>query len=114
MSADDVFLEEVRSVIEAEMADEHFTVDALAERLSMSRGHAHRRLRELLDETPTDVIRRIRLERAAQLLAGRSGSVSEVAYAVGFKSVSHFSKCFRDHCATTPSQYPKNAESTNS
>jgi CheY-like chemotaxis protein len=113
-STDEAFLEQVRDVIEEGMPDENFSVDKLAERLAMSRGHAHRRLRELLDETPTDVIRRIRLERAAQLLAGRSGSVSEVAYAVGFKSVSHFSRSFRDHFEMTPSQHLKNAKQTNS
>ena len=113
-SSDDVFLEQMRSVIEAEMMDEDLTVDRVAEQLTMSRGHLHRRLRDLLGETPTDVIRRIRLERAAQLLAGRSGSVSEIAYAVGFKSLSHFSKCFRDQHGMTPSAYAKDATRTSS
>jgi AraC-like DNA-binding protein len=87
------------------MADEDFSVDRLAEQIGMSRGHLHRRIRHLLKETPTEFIRRIRLERAMQLLAGRAGSVSEVAYGVGFKSVSHFSKCFREHAGMTPSQH---------
>jgi signal transduction histidine kinase/ligand-binding sensor domain-containing protein/DNA-binding response OmpR family regulator len=113
-SSNDEFLDQLRRNIELEMGDEQFTVDALAERLTMSRGHLHRRLRDLLGETPTDVIRRVRLERAAQLLAGRSGSVSEVAYAVGFKSVSHFSKSFRDQFAMTPSQYAKSADNATS
>jgi DNA-binding response OmpR family regulator len=104
-SGDGAFLEQLREAVEAEMADEEFTVDRLAERVGMSRGHLHRRLRDLLGETPTDLIRRIRLERAMQLLAGRVGSVSEVAYGVGFKSVSHFSKCFREHAGVTPTQY---------
>jgi signal transduction histidine kinase/AraC-like DNA-binding protein len=104
-SSDEALLEQLREAVEAEMSDEGFTVDRLAERIGMSRGHLHRRLRDLLGETPTDLIRRIRLERAMQLLAGRAGSVSEVAYGVGFKSVSHFSKCFREHAGVTPSQY---------
>ncbi len=104
-SSDDTLLEQLRETVEAEMADEEFTVDRFAERIGMSRGHLHRRIRDVLDETPTEFIRRIRLERAIQLLAGRAGSVSEVAYGVGFKSVSHFSKCFREHAGVTPSQY---------
>ena len=104
-SGDDAFLEQLREAVEAGMADEDFNVDRLAEGVGMSRGHLHRRIRALLDESPTDFIRRIRLERAQQLLAGRAGSVSEVAYGVGFKSVSHFSKCFREHAGVTPSHF---------
>jgi signal transduction histidine kinase/DNA-binding response OmpR family regulator len=101
-SGADAFLERLREAVEAEMGDEEFSVDRLAEQMGLSRGHLHRRLRDLLDETPTHLIRRIRLERAMQLLAGRAGSV---AYGVGFKSVSHFSQCFREQVGMTPSQY---------
>jgi AraC-like DNA-binding protein len=48
-----------------------------------------------------------------QLLAGNAGSVSEVAYGVGFKSVSHFSKCFREHTGITPSQFVAQKSSPN-
>ena len=51
------------------------------------------------------MIRTIRLEHAAQLLRERAGLVSEIAYAVGFKSVAHFSTCFRDLYGCTPSAY---------
>ncbi len=104
-SEDEVFLERLREAVEAEMGDEEFKVDRLAGLAGMSRGHLHRRLRDLIGETPTDLIRRIRLERAMQLLSGGAGTVSEVAYGVGFKSVSHFSKCFRDQAGLTPTQY---------
>ena len=87
------------------MGDEEFKVDRLAGLVCMSRGHLHRRLRDLVGETPTDLIRRIRLERAMQMLAGGAGTVSEIAYGVGFKSVSHFSKCFRELAGMTPTQY---------
>jgi transcriptional regulator GlxA family with amidase domain len=49
------------------------------------------------------LIRRLRLERAAQLLEARAGSVAEIAYSVGFKSVAHFSNRFYDHFGVRPS-----------
>jgi AraC-like DNA-binding protein len=47
----------------------------------------------------------MRLERAAEMLGARAGSVSEVAYAVGFKSVAHFSNAFRDRYGCRPSTF---------
>src|SRR5207248_932467 len=81
-------------VIEAKLGDDGFTVERLASEVAQSRGNLHRKLRELLGESPSDRILSMRLERAAELLEARAGSVGEVAYAVGFKSVAHFSNAF--------------------
>jgi signal transduction histidine kinase/ligand-binding sensor domain-containing protein/DNA-binding response OmpR family regulator len=104
-SGDRQFLEDVRAAIEASLGDEDFTVERLARQVAHSRGHLHRRLRELADESPSDLIRRLRLERAAQLLEGRAGSIAEIAYSVGFKSVAHFSNRFHDHFGVRPSAW---------
>ncbi len=47
-------------------------------------------------------LRERRLEQAAQLLRNDVGSVSEIAYSVGFASVSHSSKSFRDRYSVSP------------
>jgi transcriptional regulator GlxA family with amidase domain len=56
-------------------------------------------------ESPGELIRRMRLERASQLLEQHAGTVAEVAYRVGFSSVSHFSKVFKDRFGANPSEY---------
>jgi len=104
-SADAAYLERLRTAIEERLSDESFGVAQLAEAMGQDRSHMYRRVRSLLDETPTDLIRRLRLERASQLLAGESGTVAEVGYAVGFNSVSYFCKCFRDAYGITPSAF---------
>ncbi len=104
-SADAAYLERVRLAIEEHLGDEEFGVAQLARQVGQDRSHMYRRIRTLLSETPTDLIRRLRLERASQLLAGRAGSVAEIGYAVGFNSVSYFCKCFRDAYGVTPSTY---------
>jgi signal transduction histidine kinase/CheY-like chemotaxis protein len=103
--ADERFLEQVRAAIEKNLADETFSVERLARAVAHSRGHLHRRLRELLGESPSDVIRRMRLERASQLLEADAGSVSTIAYAVGFKSLSHFSNRFHEQFGVRPSAF---------
>ncbi|MEM9996203.1 MAG: ATP-binding protein [Bacteroidota bacterium] len=104
-SADAAFLEGVRAAIEAGMEDELFGIEALTESVGRSRSNLHKRLTELIDETPSALLRRMRLERGAALLGQRAGTVSEVAYAVGFKSVSHFSSSFSKHFGMTPTAY---------
>lgn len=111
-STDHVFLDGVRTAIEAHLADEDFTVDHLAEAVGLSRVHLYRRLQELIGASPSALIRSIRVERAAQLLAQEAGSVAEVAYGVGFKSVSHFSRVFREHHGHPPSAHPAESAST--
>lgn len=106
-NTNEVFLAQVQTAIEEHLGDEHFSVERLAEAVHMSRVHLFRRLRALRDCTPTEWIWEIRLARAQQLLDGNAGSVSEVAYAVGFKSVSHFSKRFRNQFGLSPSAYRK-------
>ena len=51
------------------------------------------------------MIWQMRLERAASLLSDQEGSVSEVAYGVGFKSVAHFCNRFRSQFGLSPAAY---------
>ncbi|MGQ0642320.1 MAG: hybrid sensor histidine kinase/response regulator transcription factor [Gemmatimonadaceae bacterium] len=103
--ADRKFIDQVRTAIEAHIGDEDFSVERLASDVGQSRGNLHRKLRELVGENPSDLIRRMRLERAAQMLESGAGSVAEVAYAVGFKSVAHFSNAFNELHGVRPSAW---------
>ncbi len=62
-------------------------------------------MHELTGQSPSEVIQRFRLERGADLLAAKAGTVSEIAYGVGFKSVSHFCRRFRALYGISPSAY---------
>jgi signal transduction histidine kinase/DNA-binding response OmpR family regulator len=101
-SADEQFMNRLRAVLESHLGEEDFGVQALADAMAMDRSSLYRRLSETTGEGIEAMLRRFRLERAAQLLEARSGNVGEIAYAVGFKSVSHFCKTFRDRFGVTP------------
>ncbi|MCC6651236.1 MAG: response regulator [Candidatus Eisenbacteria bacterium] len=101
-STDEQFLNRLRAVVESRLGDEDFGVQSLADAMAMDRSSLYRRLSETSGEGIEAMLRRFRLERAAQLLEARSGNVGEIAYAVGFKSVSHFCKTFRDRFGVTP------------
>ena len=93
----------VGEAIEAHLADEDFGVDALAQAVGLSRSSLYRRLGD--GPTPNAMLREARLARGARLLEGGAGTVAEVAYAVGFRSVSHFSRAFREAHGVPPSAY---------
>ncbi|HEY2290055.1 MAG TPA: helix-turn-helix domain-containing protein [Thermoanaerobaculia bacterium] len=44
----------------------------------------------------------MRLQRAEQLLRAGAGTVSEIAYSVGFKSIAHFSNAFHERYGERP------------
>ena len=91
-------------MIDEHLSDEDFHVEALARHLALSRSLLYLRLEEV-GESPAALILESRLRRAVELLESDAGSVGEVACAVGFKSVSHFTQRFRDRYGKTPSAY---------
>ena len=105
-STEAMFVEKVRGIVERHMVDSNFDVDWFADEVGMSRRHLHRKLRETAGLSPAGYIRMMRLERAAQLLEQRAGSVSEIAYDVGFKNPDHFSRLFQQVFGVSPSRYP--------
>ena len=102
---DTAFVRRIREVVTARMGDEDFGVDELAEAMGMGRTLLFQRTRDLMGATPMELLMARRLERAAELLAAAEGNVGEVAYAVGFKSVAHFTNRFRERFTVTPSAW---------
>lgn len=54
---------------------------------------------------PYRYMKRMRLDRAANLLIGQGRNVSEAARLIGYTSVSHFINDFKRHFGTTPRTY---------
>jgi signal transduction histidine kinase/DNA-binding response OmpR family regulator/ligand-binding sensor domain-containing protein len=107
--ADSAFARRIKEVVAARLGDEDFGVDELAEGMGMGRTLLYQRTRDLLGATPMELLMTRRLERAAELLAAGEGNVGEVAYAVGFRSVAHFTHRFRERFSVTPSAWRRGA-----
>lgn len=103
--ADQEFLDKAVAAVADHMTDSDYSVDALAGDLCMSRANLHRRMRSVINQTPTDFIRNQRLERAAKLLRTTSYSVNEIADLVGFSYASYFTKCFKEKYGVLPKDF---------
>jgi signal transduction histidine kinase/DNA-binding response OmpR family regulator len=104
-SPDERFLQKAIDVIENNISDPDLDIDRFAVEIGVSRMQLYRKLNALTEMTVKEFIRNIRLKRAAQLLVQRKMNVSEVAYAVGFRDLSHFRKCFRQEFNMSASEY---------
>jgi two-component system, sensor histidine kinase ChiS len=105
VSADQVFLEKVIKTIESNFSDEQFSLEMLAEKVNMSVTQLNRKLNALIDQPPGQMVRAFRLQRAADLLKQRAGSVSEISYKVGFTDNAYFSRAFKKQFGCSPSEY---------
>ena len=92
----------IGTILQKEISNPDFDVNGMAARLGMSRSKLFYRIKELTGMSPNDLIRKFRMETAAQLLREGKSNVSEVAYAVGISSLSYFSKVFRLYFGVLP------------
>jgi AraC family transcriptional regulator len=99
-------LRKLAEYVDARLEDEIRVAD-LAVVAGMSVGHLHRSLRATSGSTPLRFIHARRIRRAMHLLATGERSVTEVAVSVGFTSVSHFARVFRQHAGMPPSVFRK-------
>jgi signal transduction histidine kinase/DNA-binding response OmpR family regulator len=112
-SPDERFLQKAIEVIENNMADCDLDIESFSLKVGVSRMQLYRKLHALTDMTVKEFIRHIRLKRAAQMLVQDKMNVSEVAYEVGFKDLSHFRKCFRREYGMSASEFVAKSKHSN-
>jgi signal transduction histidine kinase/ligand-binding sensor domain-containing protein/DNA-binding response OmpR family regulator len=104
-SPDERFLQKAIEVVENNISDSDLDIGTFSVKVGVSRMQLYRKLHALTDMTVKEFIRHIRLKRAAQLLVQQKMNVSEIAYDVGFKDLSHFRKCFKREFGMSASEF---------
>jgi signal transduction histidine kinase/ligand-binding sensor domain-containing protein/AraC-like DNA-binding protein len=113
-STDEQFVKRLLDIFETHVAESDFSTEDFAREVGMSRSNLHRKLQALTNQPTHEFLRSLRLKRAAQLLKKSAASVTEVAYAVGFNNLSHFTKIFRQQFGQSPSEFASKNQSSNS
>ena len=94
--------EDATTIVEREYASE-LSLDDIARRIASSRRQLQRAYAEVGNTTFREHLTRVRMERAAELLARRTLTVREVAHRVGYRQPAQFAKAFRRHQGLAPS-----------
>lgn len=102
-SAQSKFELRLNQLLDARISDPSFGVAEMAQALHVDRATLFRRVRTACQTSPSELLRTRRLSLADTLLRSQRGSVSEVAYAVGFDNLSYFSQAFRKRYGVAPS-----------
>jgi AraC-like DNA-binding protein len=104
-SNDQKLLKKAIAVVEANISDKLFSVEKMADEMNMSRTSLHRKVKSITGFAPGELIRSIRLRKAAKLIASRADSVTQISLLVGFDDYSYFSKSFKKYFGVSPTQY---------
>ncbi|AUP77902.1 hybrid sensor histidine kinase/response regulator transcription factor [Flavivirga eckloniae] len=102
IAIDKEFIQKVLKYVNDNMSDTELSVELLASQVSLSRSRLYRKIKGLTGQTVTEFIRKVRLQRAKQILEKGNSNISEVCYKVGFSSPSYFTKCFKAHFGILP------------
>ncbi len=106
-SNDEKFIKKLIKIIEDSMNDDQLSVEYLASEIGMSRANLYRKVQAIVNDTPVNFIKTIRLKRAAQLLKKNELYLSEIAYMTGFNNQKYFGKCFQKEFKMSPTEYIK-------
>jgi AraC family transcriptional regulator of adaptative response / methylphosphotriester-DNA alkyltransferase methyltransferase len=101
-------LAEANAIVEREYASE-LSLDDIARRVASSRRQLQRAYAEIGRTTFRDHLTRVRMERAADMLAARTLTVREVAHRVGYRQPAQFAKAFRRDRGLAPSDFKAGA-----
>jgi AraC family transcriptional regulator of adaptative response / methylphosphotriester-DNA alkyltransferase methyltransferase len=101
-------LEEANAIVASEYASD-LSLDDIARRVASSRRQLQRAYAEIGGTTFRDHLTRVRMDRAAEMLASQNLTVREVAHRVGYRQPAQFAKAFRRHRGVAPSDFRASA-----
>lgn len=99
---EDAFMKKLHSAFNENMGDENFGIDQICDIMAMSRAQIYRKFKALTNRSINDYLISFRLSVAKQLLSESDLNVTQVAYQVGFKNLSHFSHRFHEEHGINP------------
>lgn len=107
--ADQEMMEKLLRFMEEHIADEDLKIEELAEAVHMGRTVFYGKIKALVGMSPSDFLRRLRMQRAEELIARSKMNFSQIAFRIGFSDPKYFTKCFKKETGMTPSEYRQQA-----
>lgn len=104
------FIKKLMRIIEENLENSEFDVNMLVDRIGMSRTILYKKVTALTNQSVANLIKQIRLKKAADIILNTTHPISEVAFMVGFNDRKHFSREFKKVYNVSPSAYKNGAD----
>jgi AraC-like DNA-binding protein len=88
-----------------EYSGEDLSLTKVAKAVNMSANHLSEKFRQVTSVNFVDYVARARFEKACERLLSSNRRISEIAFAVGFQSLSQFNRVFRKLAGKSPTEY---------
>ncbi|MGG6231475.1 two-component regulator propeller domain-containing protein [Tenacibaculum sp. SDUM215027] len=85
--------------------DHTFNIESLQEKLETSKVKCYRVFKEILKQSPSEVLISLRLQKAQHLLGKNVLNISEISFECGFANPKYFSRQFKKHFNMSPKAY---------
>lgn len=102
---DDEWISKVNKFVEAHIEDPDLSPAILYKKFGMSRSAFYHKTKSLVDLSPIELIRTIRLKKAKSMLGKSEYEISEIAYQLGFNDPKYFSTLFKRYFGQTPTSF---------
>lgn len=99
------FIQQIIQVIEANLSNENFNVKMLADQLNMSQPTLYRKIKQRSELAAIEMIRSVRMGKAASLIMENRYSMQEIAEMVGYSDTRTLRKHFTEQFGVSPSKY---------
>lgn len=105
--ADEEFMKKVIKIIEEHVGEENFNVETMAGLLYMSHSSLLRKIKLVFNMSPIELIRTVKLKKAAELIQEGRYLIGDICYMVGISSPSYFSKIFFAQFGISPKDFER-------
>lgn len=102
---EDILIQKFIKIVEENLNMETMDINFIANELSMSQSTLYRKIKASSGLSPIEMIKNIRLDKAADLLASTDKTIAEISWLVGISSPVYFRNCFKERFGKSPTQY---------
>lgn len=102
---DNDLLSRINLHIEKNLSNAEYSIENLSDDVALSRVHLYRKMKKLLDVSPSKYMRDFRLRKAAEILSEEDIRVVDLADQVGFQDANYFLKCFKEKYGISPKEF---------
>ena len=101
----DEFIQKIITISEENISSQDLDVDLICKKVNMSRSVLYKKVKALTGLTIHEIIKNVKLKKAAELIAEKKYTVYEVADMIGYNDTKYFSSEFKKKFGVSPTEY---------